>query len=55
MVKGPESDVTAGETDCADPLPHLLAGRQVGWIFKYGEVVAIERHESDSRISEDAS
>jgi hypothetical protein len=55
MVKGPGSDVTESETDCSDPLPHLLAGRQVGWIFKYGEAVAIERHESESRISEDAS
>ncbi len=55
MVKDPGSDVTEGDTDCADPLPHLLAGRQVGWIFKHGEAVAIERHESESGISEDAS
>jgi hypothetical protein len=55
MVKGPESDETESSTVCTDPLPHLMAGRQVGWIFKYGEAVAIERHESESSISEDAS
>ncbi len=54
MVKGSRSDVTESDTDCADPLPHLKAGRQVGWIFKYGEAVAIERHENECRISEDA-
>ncbi len=59
MVKGPRGDVTESETDdvtdCADPLPHLLAGRQVGWIFTDGEAVAIERHEGAHRMSEDAS
>ncbi len=50
MVVGPEETDVSG----CEPLPDLKAGREVGWIFKYGEAVAIER-ECDARISEDAS
>jgi hypothetical protein len=55
MVVGPEDKVTEGDASCAEPLPDLKAGREVGWIFKYGKAVAIERHECDMRISEDAN
>jgi len=55
MVK--RSSKTQGEQDtdtkCAEPLPTLKAGREVGWFFLDGEAVAIERHESDARTGED--
>jgi hypothetical protein len=43
-ITGSGSDVRV-----AEPLPPLKPGRQVGWIFKDGEVVAIERHECEVR------
>jgi hypothetical protein len=55
MVVGPEDKVTESDTSGCEPLPDLKAGREVGWIFKYGEAVAIERRECDMRISEDAN
>jgi hypothetical protein len=54
MVNGPVDKVTEGDTDIALPLPYLKAGREVGWIFTNGEAVAIERHECEDRVSEDA-
>jgi hypothetical protein len=42
------------DTKCAEPLPTLKAGRQVGWFFLDGEAVAIERHECDPRAGEDS-
>jgi hypothetical protein len=54
MVAGPEDNVETDTSGC-EPLPDLKAGREVGWIFKYGEAVAIERRECDMRISEDAN
>jgi hypothetical protein len=48
-----EDDVHEAKT--AEPLPTLKAGREVGWIFKDGEAVAIERHECDNRTGETAS
>ena len=55
MVK--RSSKTHGDQDadtrCAEPLPTLKAGREVGWFFLDGEAVAIERHESDPRGAED--
>jgi hypothetical protein len=50
-----ERDQRDGGATCAEPLPTLKAGREVGWIFKNGEAVAIERHECDHRNSETAS
>jgi hypothetical protein len=41
------------DTKCAEPLPTLKAGREVGWFFLDGEAVAIERHECDPRGGED--
>jgi hypothetical protein len=41
------------DTKCAEPLPTLKAGREVGWFFLEGEAVAIERHECDPRDGED--
>jgi hypothetical protein len=55
MVVGPEDKVTDSGTCGAEPLPDLKAGREVGWIFKYGEAVAIERHECEMRVTEDAN
>jgi hypothetical protein len=56
MVKRPSK--TQGEQDadtkCAEPLPTLKAGREVGWFFLDGEAVAIERHENDPRAGEDS-
>jgi hypothetical protein len=52
MVNNPVKKVTEGDTNTA--LPHLKAGREVGWIFANGEAVAIERHECEDRLSEDA-
>jgi hypothetical protein len=43
----------SGEASCAESLPPLKPGRQVGWTFKNGEVVAIERHECEFRTSEE--
>jgi hypothetical protein len=36
----------AGDTKMAEPLHELEPGREVGWFFKDGETVAIERQES---------
>ena len=41
------------DTKCAEPPPTLKAGREVGWFFRDGEAVAIERHECDPRAGED--
>jgi hypothetical protein len=48
-MSGPVKKVTGSDVHVAEPLPPLEPGRQVGWIFKDGEVVAIERHECDVR------
>jgi hypothetical protein len=54
MVKDPVKKVTGCDENVAESLPPLKPGRQVGWIFKDGEVVAIERHECEIRSAEDA-
>jgi hypothetical protein len=54
VVNGPVKKVTGCDGNVAESLPPLEPGRQVGWIFKYGEVVAIERHECEIRGDEDA-
>jgi hypothetical protein len=33
-----------------DPLPELNPWREVGWIFKDGEAIAIERHGGETRV-----
>jgi hypothetical protein len=43
------------DTACGEPLPTLKAGREVGWFFVNGEAVAIERHETEARNTEDAT
>lgn len=55
MVNGPVKKVTLSETSGVTPLPYLKPGREVGWIFKYGEAVAIERHEGETHSVEDAT
>ncbi len=55
MAPSPEDQVTESDACSGEPLPDLKAGREVGWIFKYGEAVAIERHECEFRVAEDAS
>jgi hypothetical protein len=56
MVKRPTKTKAEKDTDtkCAEPLPTLKAGREVGWFFLNGEAVAIERHECDRRAGEDS-
>jgi hypothetical protein len=58
MTRRPSKDSENGdvhEAKTAEPLPTLKAGREVGWIFKDGEAVAVERHECDNRAGETAS
>jgi hypothetical protein len=55
MAVSPEDQVTKSDMCDGESLPDLKAGREVGWIFKYGEAVAIERHECEFRVIEDAS
>jgi hypothetical protein len=38
-----EGDTTTGATTTAKPLPELVPWRVVGWMFRDGECVAIER------------
>jgi hypothetical protein len=40
----------ASDTRLADPIPELKPCRELGWIFKDGEAVVIERQRSDVRI-----
>jgi len=54
MVTSPTKKGKAKNAD-AEPVAPLMPAREVGWIFKNGEVVAIERRECESRESEDAS
>jgi hypothetical protein len=37
-------------TKRTSPLPELKPWREVGWIFKDGEVVAIERQDDETRV-----
>jgi len=55
MAEGREDKVTESDAGGSEPLPDLKAGREVGWIFTYGDAVAIERRECEARISEDAN
>jgi hypothetical protein len=55
VVNSSAKRMSGSDVHVAEPLPPLKPGRQVGWIFKNGEVVAIERHECDVRGAEDAS
>jgi hypothetical protein len=58
VTRRPRTDSEEGdvhEAKAAEPLPTLKAGREVGWIFKNGEAVAIERHECDDRTGETAN
>jgi hypothetical protein len=47
-MSAPEEKMATNGRKCAKPLPPLEAGRQVGWIFKNGEVVAITRQDCDA-------
>jgi len=55
MASTPVKRSTGNDTSVAEPSSAFKPGRQVGWIFKNGEVVAIERQEREDRGSEDAS
>jgi hypothetical protein len=56
MKRRATKDSEERDDSCAEPPTLTLkAGREVGWIFKNGEAVAIERHECDDRNSETAS
>ena len=41
---------TANDTNRVDSLRDLKPWREVGWIFKDGEAVAIERQDGETRI-----
>jgi hypothetical protein len=55
MARCPKRDVSDGDEPSTEHLPTLKAGREVGWIFKNGEAVAIERHGCDGRGNEEAN
>jgi hypothetical protein len=40
----------ASATKRADTIPDLKPWREVGWIFKDGEAVAIERQDHETRV-----
>jgi len=40
----------ASATKRADAIPDLKPWREVGWIFRDGEAVAIERHDDETRV-----
>ena len=52
MVNGAAEKGEADETKTHQVAP-LRPAREVGWIFKNGEVVAIERRECESRADEE--
>jgi hypothetical protein len=54
MVSGPAKKGKADDVD-AEPVAPLRPAREVGWIFKNGEVVAIERRECETRTNEEVS
>jgi hypothetical protein len=56
MVKRPTKTQAEKDTDtkCAEPLPTLKAGREVGWFFLNGEAVAIERRDCDRHAGEES-
>jgi hypothetical protein len=41
---------TASEAERAEVLPDLKPWREVGWIFRDGQVVAIERKDDATRV-----
>jgi hypothetical protein len=53
MASNTAKRVSGGDTHVAEPPQHLKPSREVGWIFKDGEVVAIERRECEARHGED--
>jgi hypothetical protein len=55
MAKSTAKKERERDTACGEPLPTLKAGREVGWFFVNGEAVAIERHETEARNTEDAT
>jgi hypothetical protein len=52
MVNGAAKKGKADEAE-GNPVAPLKPAREVGWIFKNGEVVAIERRECESRADEE--
>jgi hypothetical protein len=52
MVNGAAKKGKENKTE-SEPVAPLKPAREVGWIFKNGEVVAIERRECESRTDEE--
>jgi hypothetical protein len=50
MVSTHRHSTVARTAERADALPDLKPWREVGWIFKDGEVVAIERQDDETRV-----
>jgi hypothetical protein len=40
----------AGDTKLAEPIPEFKPWRELGWIFKDGDAVVIDRQGSDARL-----
>jgi hypothetical protein len=40
----------ASDTRLAESIPEFKPWRELGWIFKDGDAVVIERHRSDVRV-----
>jgi hypothetical protein len=53
MASNTAKRVSGSDLHVAEPPQHLKPSREVGWIFKDGEVVAIERRECEARHGED--
>jgi hypothetical protein len=54
MVNGAARKGKTNEGD-AEPVAPLRPAREVGWIFKNGEVFAIERRECEHRADEEVN
>jgi hypothetical protein len=52
-VSASQKKATSTTTNGTKSPPSPKSGRVVGWIFKNGETVAIERHECDARPSDE--
>jgi hypothetical protein len=50
MVSELFSKVVAGGTKCPGSIPELRPWREVGWIFKDGGAIAIERQGGEIRM-----
>lgn len=50
MVSDRSTKAVAGDTKPAEPIPEFKPWRELGWFFKDGAAIAIERQVSDIRL-----